>query len=67
MSLRISKFPHNGHQYSKLLLVRLVHLVKNAQEEGLWFLNTKAAEVSVRRLVQNCPQNSWVTVIPMWH
>lgn len=35
------KVPHNGHWYSKLLLVELVRLVRNALEEGPQFLNIK--------------------------
>lgn len=35
--------PHNGHWCSKLLLVKSIHLVRNAHEEVLQFLNIKPA------------------------
>ena len=47
LCLRISKVPSSGHWYSKLPLVRLVHLIKNAHEEKLQFLDIKLAKVSV--------------------
>lgn len=45
LNLRISKVPHNGHWYSSLPFVRLVHLVRNAHEEGTWLLNIKSHSV----------------------
>ena len=41
VSLGSSKVPYNGHLCSKLLSVKMVHLVRNTHEEGEWFLNVK--------------------------
>lgn len=47
LCLRISNVPSSGHWYSKLPLVRLVHLIKNAHEEELQVLDIKLAKISV--------------------
>ena len=43
----LSEVPHNSHQYSKLPFVRLGHLIRNAHEEGTWFLNIKSLAESL--------------------
>lgn len=48
--MRISKVPSSGPWYSKLPLVTLVHLIRNAHEGELQFLDIKLAKVSVAEI-----------------
>ena len=45
LSLGISKVPHNNHLYSKIPLVRSVHLVRNVHKERPQILKIKLARV----------------------
>ena len=44
----ISVFLHNSHSCSQLLLVRLVHLLRNVHEEGLQIFKHKISQDSCK-------------------
>lgn len=51
--LEVFKSSHNGHQYSKLLLVKSVHRIRNEPEERLCFLNIRLAGIPGGRALES--------------